>query len=234
VRRASAIFGMFLACAGCSDDSATPPRDGSLPDATAPEEDLDGDGVCNDTEMIRGTDGADPDSDDDGFSDFVELMYGYDANRPAEPARDIIVLLREEPAATTELETETEIVGEGEDYTGAFMSLGVVGDIGGARASDFFASSRALFATPDTNVGLVEPEASRFRAVVGRTRLAFQLQFAFADELPRGCARPYPFRWDVKRSDGPLVSAQTYLLVVLPIGAMLEGDNWCVSAGTCR
>lgn len=219
--------------AGCPD-TTEPPPDGSLPDGTSSEEDQDGDGLCNDTEMIRGSNPASPDTDADGFSDFVELMYGYDATRPAEPDRDIVLFLREDPAATVELQTEAEIVGEGEDYTGAFMALGVVGDIGGARASDFFTGSRALFATPDANVALVEPEASRFRAVVGRTRLAFQLQFGFGDELPRACARPYPFRWDVKRSDGPLVSAQTYLLVVLPVGTTLEGGAWCVSSGSCR
>lgn len=186
------------------------------------------DGLCNDTEFARHTDPFDGDTDADGYSDWVEVVFGYDPLRPAEPDRDIVSVLRESPGAETAVPTSIVVRGRGEDYTGAFEGL-YARDPLGTTASDFYAGSVALYANPEDNVALLEPDAERFRAVVGTTELFFEVRFEYGeDDLVRRCLRAYPWRYTVKRSDGRLVSSARKLLVVVPEGETITGGEWCV------
>ena len=92
--------------------------------------------------------------------------------------------------------------------------------------------ARPTFAAPNDNVAFVDAEGESFRAVVGRTLLGFELRFDFAGERAP-CARAYPFRYTVKRSDGIIVASRRLMLVVLPEGGVLGTTPWCVPT-SCR
>lgn len=232
------VLGLVLAAGlgGCGESVTRPlPTDaGPRVDAPVLPGDADGDRLCDSTEAMRGTDPFNPDTDGDGYTDYVEIVYGYDPLRPASPDRATVVLLGESPEASSDVMPSLRVRGQGEDYTGSFEALPVHGDIAGLTASAFNGGGRALFADPVGNVGVVEEEAERFRGVVGTTLLAFEQRLVYGDNVDGLCARAYPFRYIVKRSDGALVYAQRYLLVVLPVGERLTADGWCIPSGGCR
>jgi len=197
---------------------------------TAPDRgDDDNDGLCNENEMNRATDPLDPDTDGDGYSDFVEVAHGYNPLIAAIPADEEVFQLLQEPGALVRAPHALVIRGAGEDYVGAFESL-AADDADGLLADDFWGGSIALFANPPENVAVVEEEAERFRGVVGRTELNFETTFEFDPATFESCLRAYPFRYQVKRSDGTVLAAERYLLVVVP---PINTGEWCTPALPC-
>lgn len=225
----------LLLAFGCDDGAPAPPPpspDASSRDAAVAFRDTDGDGLCDSTELGRGTDPTVPDSDMDGLTDRTEVDFGYQPTRPDSPARDVLVFLSETEGATAQHLVTRTVRGEGENYTGAFEGLAVLDRLD-LTAADFYVDSVAVAATPSENVFEVVPEEERFYGVLGRTLLAYEVRFAFGDNVPRSCARAYPFRYQIKRSDGTLVYLGRFLLVVLPAGQRLDTTDWCVPEGGC-
>lgn len=227
------VFAAANLLAGCPQTTTLPDAgDGGARDSSAidPLGDEDDDGLCNMNEADRGTDLFGPDTDDDGYSDFVEVAFGYDPLIPAIPQEDEVFELLAEPGATVRVPAELVIRGSGEDYTGAFDSL-PAGDPNGLTADDFWQSSVALFADPPDNVSVVEAEAGTFRGVVGTTELNFETTFTFeGGDRFEPCLRAYPFRYLVKRSDGRIMGAVRGLLVVVP---PTNTGEWCTPALPC-
>lgn len=230
-----ALLLAFLALA-CTESVPAPPpvlMDGSTGDGTVlPTGDADGDGLCDGNEVSRGTDPLLSDTDGDGFTDFVEVMFGTDPVLSTSPDRDIVFLLRENPESSVQIPITRRITGGGEDYQGAFESLGRP-DLAGATAADFYAGSVALFAEPTENAAIVDSESEIIFGVVGRTLLGYEVRMAFGSNLPRSCIRAYQFRYNIKRSDGRLVALERRLLVVLPTGDRLDSGEWCAPVGSC-
>lgn len=222
--------GLLVLLSGCPSSvppaPPPPPSDaGDLADASSDVGlDSDGDGLCDRTEPSYHTDPANPDSDADGYPDGVEVIDGDDPLAPAEPLRERVVFLTENADATATFTVTLAVRGEGESYTGAFQSLRTR-DAFGREAGAFFEKALATIANPPDNVIAIDGE--QFIAVTGRTLLVFELSFAFGDELPRSCAAAYPFRYNIKRQDGRLVSTVRYTLVVLPPGQTPSSAAWC-------
>lgn len=218
-----------LALAGCGQPGPIPLPDGGSSDANViVYVDSDGDGLCDDTELARGTDPSRPDTDGDGFSDRVEVDFGYNPTRTDSPNRELVVRVREAVGAAVMVPVAYVARGEGESFTGAFQAMPVV-DAQGVTADDFYAGSLAVGAEPMHNVFEVVPDEQRFDGVFGRTQLVFVVSLESPATEPRGCRRAYPWRYNVKRSDGRLVFSRRFLLVVEPEG---EAD-WCAPVGPC-
>ncbi len=234
------LLAVLVFAMACGDDSGVTPRidagrfDGDPPPDVPANADTDNDGVCDATEIERGLNPTLDDTDADGFSDYAEVLLGFNPVDGASPNRDTVLILRESDVGAVQVPLTVSIRGSGEDYEGAFQSLGAP-DEAGDTAMTFFTESVATFAEPMENVAILDAENQAFRGVVGRTLMGFEVRFEFAGEAtPRGCARGYEWRYNVKRSDGRIVSAQTYLLLVLPPGQTLEGSaEWCLPFGGC-
>ncbi len=223
-----------LLLTGCPETTTwTDGGDGSVADTglgVDPLGDEDSDGLCNMNEINRATDVFGPDTDDDGFSDFVEVAFGYNPLIPAIPQDDEVFELLAEPGATVRVPVALVIRGAGEDYTGAFEAFPAQ-DANGLTADDFWQGSIALFADPTDNVAVVEAEAQVFRGVVGTTELNFETTFTFeGGDRFEPCLRGYPFRYLVKRSDGRVLAAARALLVVVP---PTNTGEWCAPALPC-
>jgi hypothetical protein len=220
---------LLVACPG-SETLPDGGLDGEGPDSSTDLNDDDGDGLCNVSEMNRATDPLDPDSDADGYSDFVEAAFGYNPLVPSIPSDDEVFRLLEEPGALVRASHALVIRGAGQDYVGAFESV-EARDADGVLADAFWAGSIALFANPPENVAVVEEGAEAFRGVVGMTELNFETTFAFEGGDPfEPCLRAYPFRYQVKRSDGFVLAVERYLLVVVP---PINTGEWCAPALPC-
>lgn len=237
--RAGALASLALALSlGACDGEPPPPPppgDAGAEDAEVPDPfvDTDGDGLCDSTELARGTDPLAIDTDDDGLTDRVEVDLGYQPTRPSSPEREALVFLTENERGGVQVPIERVVRGEGENYTGTFEPL-PVSDRLDLTAGDFFTTALAVGAVPRENVFEIAPEEQRFYGVVGRTQLVFEVRFAFGDNVARSCARAYPFRYQIKRSDGRLLYIGRFLLVVLPVGDRLDTTEWCVFDGRCR
>jgi len=229
---------LWLVALGCGDSTTLPDRDAALPpgvDGGGPVDpfaDDDDDGLCNGTEMERGTDPTLPDTDGDGFVDSAEVILGFDPMIPADPDRADVYILRETTEATLQVPIERAVTGGGEDYAGAFEATAVP-DLGGDTAESFYVGSVATFGEPMENVAVIDEEAQSFRGVVGRTLMGFEVRFAFGANTPRLCIRGFPFRYNIKRSDGRTVGVERLLLLTLPPGDTLETGVWCNPPGGC-
>ncbi len=227
--RRSLVSLVALALAGCSDEPDGPfdferVDSGRDVDVEDPLGDADEDGLCNGTETDRGLDPTKIDTDDDGFPDAIELLLGYEADRPASPERSQLLSLEERAGAMASTVVVVDVEAGGEDFDGAFDALPPIEST--PTAADFFDQARAIAARPITNAAVVEAENERFRGVVGDTQLQFELSFRF-DGTPRRCAAIYPFRYIVKRSDGVIVGAPRYALYVSPDGDEPTEATWC-------
>lgn len=238
-KRASVL--LLTACAllaGCPDTVAPPAGTldagdgGPGPDAIDPYIDSDDDGLCNNTEFGRGTDPFSGDTDADGYSDWMEISFGFDPLLPASPDRTIVSTMSEAPEAGAEVRVPVLVRGQGEDYAGAFEGL-PARDPELLFARDFFSSAIALHASPPDHVTSVEAEAQIFRLVRGDTELVFEVRFAMGENAERRCLRAYPWRYTVKRSDGRLVAAERFILVIVPQGETFRSASWCAPTLPC-
>ena len=224
--------------AGCPDPAVPPAGTldagdgGPGPDAIDPYVDSDDDGLCNNTEFARGTDPFSGDSDGDGYSDWMETSFGFDPLLPASPDRSIISTMSETPEAGAEVRVPVFVRGQGEDYAGAFEGL-PARDPELLTAVDFFSSAIGLHAMPPDHVASIEAEAQIFRLVRGDTELVFEVRFDFGDSFERRCLRAYPWRYTVKRSDGRLVAAERFILVIVPQGETFGSAEWCAPVTGC-
>lgn len=224
----------MLACtfaAGCRH--TTPPPvivvdGGSPPDAgPGPGIDTDGDGLCDVTEFQRRTDSLNADSDGDGFSDYVEAQNASDPNDLGSPDRSMMVTVSEATGGMAVLPLAFVVRGVGETFVGEITSglINIPDD--GTTAFAFYAGSSATGAAPMQNVrgGI---EGSQYLGVVGRTRLAYTLEFLQRQE-PRGCMRAYPFTYRLITTDGSVRGLSTRWLVLLPPGMQIGGTGarWC-------
>ncbi len=195
--------------------------------------DTDGDGVCDSTEVSRGTDPSNPDTDGDTFPDGVELRLGFNPTRTDSPDRSLLVYLPESPLGTSDMPITVSVRGSGETYIGGFQTLPFT-DPGMETASTFYSSASAVAANPMQNVGEVLADQQRFVAVQGRTDLYYDVRFTVPQmEELRGCQHPFPWRYKVKRDDGTLIFLRRYVLIVTPAGQRPETAAWCAPVGSC-
>ena len=216
-RVTNSLFCLLLACGGGTGGDGGPFNPNPF--------DLDGDGVCDETEARRGLDPANPDTDSDGFDDSLELRLGFDPLMPSSPDRDDFVFLAESENATLTVPINQSVQGTGGDYTGAFEQIPFSAP-DGLQSSDFFVGSRVLFADPRENVSSIDEAGEAFRGVAGSTLLGFEVMFVFQDE-PLGCARLHPWAYNVKRNDGQLLGARRRFLVVAPSEQTLSTLEFC-------
>lgn len=237
ILRTASLFLALVLAAGCDGDPPPPPPppgdggglDGAIPN---PGLDSDGDGLCDGTERIRNTDPFSPDTDLDGITDRVELDFGYNPLQPSSPDRAQVFFLTENPVSTRQVPITRVIRGDGENYTGAFESLPVLDELD-QSAINFYEDSLAVGAIPMANVVMVAPEEERFYGVVGQTELVFEVRLSFGGNVPRLCTRAYPFRYQIKRSDGRILYIGRFLMVVLPDGERIDTAEWCEPFGGC-
>jgi len=227
----------LLGCDGVDPGfDAGPPVDAGPPftfDGGPPsDQDLDGDGLCDTTELAMGTDPGSADTDADGLNDRVEVELGFRPLEPGSPEREILLFMEETPQASVQASVSLVVRAEGQTYTGAFEALPVF-DTLDLDARTFLADAVASGAVPAENVFDVQQVEQRFVGVFDRTQLVWELRFEFGDQLPRSCIRAYPFRYLVKRDDGFLVAGRRNLLVVLPDGQRLDTTEWCRPEGDC-
>ncbi len=201
----------------------------------SPEQDSDGDGLCDRNEVERRTDPFSVDTDLDGFSDYAELLAGSDPFMLDSPNRDLLVFLPETPDGFIDVPLTFSVRGVGETFLGSYLAQPLLIQDDGTSAVTFYAGGRAAGASPMENVrGVVENE--RFPGVFGRTLLAFSMRFE-QRQLPRGCMRAYPFGYSLKRDDGSYAGNFYRWLVIAPIGMRpgAAGAIWCGPAdGICR
>ncbi len=217
---------------GCGDDDTVIMlMDSSVDGVDAPRAgDSDEDGVCDTTEVERGSDPTRVDTDGDGFSDLAELFtLGSNVTDNGDPNRERVFILRESESSAVQIPIERAFTGGGEDYVGVFEPGAE--DDAGISAATFFTGAVASFAEPMSNVAIIDGEA--FRGLNGRTLLSWEARFEYSD-TPRACIRAYPFRYSVKRSDGRIVFVSRLTLLVLPVGQTLATGQWCLPLEGCR
>ena len=192
--------------------------------------DLDGDGLCNQTESDVGSDPLRADSDGDGIPDGPEVILGFDPISAESPGRDRTQLLRESTAGTLDVLIERDLFAEGQDLVASFSPT-PVNDLANQDAGTFFRSASAAFASPAANYSSIDNQT--VRGVTGRLLVGYELRFEFGDALVRECVRAYPYRYTIKRSDAVVVGVETRVVVVIPPGETLSGAPWCMPS-TCR
>lgn len=227
-----------LTLGGCNRarPPSLPPADGGPEDGgPPPDQDTDGDGLCDFDEEQRRTDPLSGDTDVDGFSDYAEALAGSDPFLSDSPNRELLVFLTEDRDAYVDVPVAFSVRGIGETYLGQYVPQPLSIEDDGTTAATFYAGGRSAGASPMENVrGSTEDE--RFRGVFGRTLLAFSLHFVQRQD-PRGCMRAFPFSYSLKRDDGTYAGSVTRWLVVTPPGMTpgATGAVWCgPSSGTCH
>ena len=231
------LGGLLFGLAACGDSGPpTAPRpdggNGGEGGVFDPFADTDGDGLCDGSEEARGFDPENADTDGDGFPDYVEWLFGFDALRPASPDRALLHVLREQANGEVTVPITLQVFGEGEDFLGAFEGL-PARDAAGSTAAAFYVDSRASFAKPSGNAASVDEEGETFFDVDGVTELGFEVFFGMGDNPLRRCTRLYPFRYNIKRSDGVLVGAERLILAVIPPGDTYVSTEWCAPPEPC-
>jgi hypothetical protein len=237
--RVSCLALVALSCKGTvavaiPADAGNPPGLDAAVDAGGPDGsdsgpiDTDGDGLCDDTERVAGTDPESADSDGDGIPDMNEHRSGLDPLDPASPAPDRLAFLREEAGSAVQLLVQVWVQGQGESFTGELEALDAAA-ARGLTAADLVAFVEAVSAEPEDHAFDLQPEAGRFGAVHGETRLTFSIGFTFTDQEQAGCTRGLPFLFGVKRSDSDDSMQRRRYLLVLASGQADAGEaQWCV------
>jgi len=225
---------MLSACGGHSGSPGADAPDlrsrADAGEAAAPL-DSDQDGLCDATEADLGTNPHAIDTDGDGLPDVIELVSGHEPVVPEDPSPDQLAYLVGERGAALDFEARFTVDGDGQALTGRFGALGTLYR-DGDTAERYFVGAAALEASPVDAARSIERDSARFDAVLGHTRLSFQLHFQLGDQPPRDCARAYPFRYSIKSEDGQTRAERSYLLVIGPSGAAtLQADAFCLPTG---
>lgn len=229
--RTRAHHALLLLIWGCTGGEQAEVAD-RAPDAALPDDrlpDADADGLCDFTEDELGTDPLAADTDRDGLPDLVELLHSFVPTDWSSPASTQLAHLEARQAATAQFAVRVTVEGDGQGVSGDFDALPSSYD-DELSAADFFAGASAVSASPMDAVRSIDEGSARFAAVLGRTRLAFDLRFDYPwdelGELP--CARSYPFRYAIKSDDGETRSNGLYLLVVSPEGTVGTEARHCL------
>lgn len=228
---ASSILLVASGLAACGGPSPPSHEDAAVllePDAALLTVDSDGDGLCDATEIARNTDPFLADTDGDGFPDLVELQIGSDPRSRSSPNRTQIVALPTDRIFSASTLLSYDVRAEGGDYVGGFTAR--ARPYGGpTSANDFFLRAFAVSTAPTGNASAIEEE--RFRGVVGRTRLTYQIDFEYRDRDGFvDCMELYPFAYQVKLENVGLVGYQPRLLLVGPRAMSPGNGEWCVPA----
>lgn len=215
---------------GCPSEShIRVPR--PLEDGGVPLVDTDQDGLCDETERLRGLLPDDSDTDDDGYPDGYEGLMQTNAVLPSEPDRTR-VLVAQRGGPTAIVTEELNVYGIGQSFT-AFVAGEITLADATRTAESFVSSSGAVSADPPSHVGAVESDT--FRTVNGETVLRFRVVFEPPADAAPGCARAYPFRHVIKRDDGRIMRSTRYYLIVLPegTGPLAAETEWCRFGTRC-
>jgi hypothetical protein len=231
-------FGLALALqlaaaactAGASDPSHDRGDDSPSSDIRFPPDlpagDRDADGLCDLTEERIGSDPDNWDSDGDGMPDTAEVIAGFDASDPVSPGPDQVAYLPAVEGSMISLEVRSTVEGIGPGVTGQFNARNSF-DAYGQRASDYFVGATAVGAEPPDNIRDMQGEGEHFGAVNGRTRLRFNLRFAFNSETERVCAAALPFQYAIKSDLGGYLANRYYLLIVTPTEGEVAATDYC-------
>jgi hypothetical protein len=192
-------------------------QNGPAPDAAVANVDGDGDGLCDFTEDELGTNPEAVDSDADELPDLIELLAGFDATDPVEPAADQLGYLDARRDAVLDFPVRATVDGDGQGISGYFQSITAI-YADGLSAADFFKGAVAVSALPVDGVRSINEGSAYFAAVLGKTRLLFSLRFEypFAALGELDCTRVYPFRYAIKTDDGETRAERVHLLAVVP------------------
>jgi hypothetical protein len=142
---------------------------------------------------------------------------------------DQFAYLEAKEQGSLEFAVRATVHGEGQGFSGYFQALAAV-YADGLSAADFFAGASAVAAHPADAVRGIDQGSAHFAAVLGKTRLAFSLRFAFPfEEIGTvDCARAYPFRYAIKTDDGETRAERLYLLMVVPENGTGSGEDHCL------
>lgn len=219
-RCAVAVVAALVGCGG----EARVQRDAGPPTDAFVVVDTDRDGLCDATEVARGTDPDVADSDGDGFADLVELQLGGDPLAIDTPSRDSVVVLRTNRLARLSVPVSFSVSGTGGTYVGGFIGRPrVLSD--DTSAADHFLSASAVAATPTANADHLEGET--FFGVTGRTLLAYQVDFEYRGDALVECMTAYPFSYQAKLDGSGIVGSTSRSLVLAPEGMEPGTGTWC-------
>lgn len=215
------LTGILAAIAGCGggeSDSRVSQSSDAGGEPSRAVDDTDRDGLCDITEWDFGTNPDRADSDGDGLPDLIELGNGFGPLERSAPATDQIGELSAERGASLDFPVRVTVDGDGRAVSGFFIDIPSL-YLDGSSAADFFAGATAVSADPIDGPRRVNADAAEFVAVLGTTRLLFNLRFEYrvpggSDETEPSCQRAYPFRYAIKASDGEDLAERLYLLRV--------------------
>ena len=242
MRRAVLVI-LIAVFTGCGAGTTEPPADAGRTDTgprtdrgpgvdlgPVPTGDGDGDGVCDATEAMAGTDPDRGDTDGDGLTDLYELRSGTDPLNSRQPDSEDRVQLRESPSEVVLTDYPVVVDGEGGVIAALWQDRG-------AGIDDRLASAWVSFdlaAVGADPAGVVqEISGSRFVGVLGRTRLSWRLttrsragasEGADGGVLRLGCRRAYEFVLVVRAEGGEVLRSRRMTLDVL--GAQGGGGVW--------
>ena len=247
--RRAALALLIGGCAGCGTVSSAAPTDAGRTDTGRVDRpgtdagpvrtgDRDGDGVCDATEAMAGTDPARGDTDGDGLTDLYELRFGTDPLNSREPDAVDRVQLREAPSEVVLTDFPVVVDAQGGVVAGLWQDRGVGVD-------DRLASAWVTFELPAVAAdppGVVqEISGSRFVGVLGRARLAWRLTTrsrggaAGGDGavVRLGCRRAYEFVLVALEDGGEALRSRRMTLDVLPAQGgsgtwdAVDGEGFC-------
>ena len=226
-----AALGLLIGVwAGCGGTPATPADAGRVDtgrrldrpavDTGAGRGDTDGDGLCDATEAMAGTDPARGDTDGDGLTDLYEQRYGSDPRDSTNPDPVDRVQLREAPTGVALTEVPVVVDAQGGVIAALWQDRGFGVDDRLASAWASFELT-AVAADPAGVVGQLS--GPRFLAVLGRARLTWQLttraRGGAADGdggvVRLGCRRAYELVVVVTEDGGEALRARRLTLDVL-------------------
>ena len=236
--------------AGCGAAPAVAPADAGradtgrrvdrpAADTGAGRADSDGDGVCDGSESMAGTDPARADTDGDGLTDLYERQYGSDPLNSRDPDAVDRVQVRESPAGVVVTEHPVLVDAQGGVITALWQDRG-------AGVDDRLASAWATFdlaaVGADPAGAVLEISGARFVGVLGRARLTWRLttrsREGAADGdggvVRLGCRRAYELVLVVREEGAEALRARRITLDVL--GAQGGGGAWAAvdAEGFCQ
>jgi hypothetical protein len=211
-------------------------------DTPRPVGDQDGDGLCDATEAMAGTDPALGDTDGDGLTDWFEVRSGSDPLSSMVPDAADRVQLREAPGEVVVTDHAVVVDGQGGVIAGLWQDRG-------AGVDDRLASAWVAFdlaAVGADPAGVVQSfSGSRFVGVLGRTQLSWRLTSRSrggasdggdGGVVRLGCRRAYEVVLVVQADGGDTVRARQLVVDVLPaqggsgVWPAVDADGFCQAA----